>query len=119
MATHVVESQHTARSVGSGDLDVLGTPVVVAWCEEATCAALPLPAERTSVGVRVEIDHLAPSPVGSTITATAEIVESDDRRATFTVEATDERGTVVARGRVQRAIVDRERFLARLPGVGD
>ncbi|HWV25912.1 MAG TPA: hotdog domain-containing protein [Aeromicrobium sp.] len=117
--THVVESQHTARFVGSGDLDVLGTPVLLAWCEEATCAALDLPVDRTSVGVRVEIEHLAASPVGMTVTVTAHVLEHTDRRASFAVSATDAAGTELCRGRVERAVVDRERFLARLPRVGD
>ena len=117
--THVVGPEHTAAAVGSGDLDVLGTPVVLAWLEEATCAALDLPAELTSVGIRVEVEHLAASGVGATITASAEVVESDERRAVFTVSASDEHGTEVARGQVVRAIVDRERFLARVPAVGD
>ena len=112
--TRTVTPTDTARAVGSGDLDVLGTPVVLAWCEAATCAALDLAAERTSVGTRVEIAHLAPSPVGTEVTVTAEIEQVDDRRARFAVSAVDASGTEVARGIVERALVDRERFLSRL-----
>ena len=112
--THVVEPQHTAHSVGSGDLEVLGTPVVVAWCEEATCAALTLTDGQTSVGTRVEIEHLAASAVGTEVTAVAEVDLLEGRRARFIVTATDAGGTVLARGVVERAIVDREQFLARL-----
>ncbi len=115
--THVVDSQHTARTVGSGDLSVLGTPILLAWCEEATCAALDLAPHLTSVGVSVQLEHLAASPVGSTVTAVARIMEVDEKRARFNVSATDEHGTELCRGEVERAIVDRERFLSRLPGV--
>jgi len=117
--THVVSGEHTARAVGSGDLNVLGTPVLMAWCEEATCAALGLPPERTSVGVAVRIQHLAATPVGMTVTASATVLEADDRRARFEVSALDQHGTVLLTGEVDRAIVDRERFLDRLPRVGD
>lgn len=112
--TRTVSAADTARAVGSGDLDVLGTPVLLAWCEAATCAVLDLADGSTSVGTRVEIAHLAPSPIDTEVTATAEVVERDERRARFTVTATDGAGTEVARGTVERAIVDRERFLSRL-----
>lgn len=110
----IITTTDTARAVGSGDLDVLGTPVLIAWCEAATCAALDLAAGQTSVGTRVDIQHLAASPVGTEVTVTAEIEHLDDRRARFVVGAIDSSGTEVARGTVERAIVDRERFLSRL-----
>ncbi|MFT4188026.1 MAG: hotdog domain-containing protein [Aeromicrobium sp.] len=115
-ATHTVTDADTARAVGSGDLDVLGTPVLVAWCEAATCAALDLPAEATSVGTRVDVRHLAPSPVGATVTVRATVAEQSDRAATFTVEAR-QADTQIAAGTVTRAIVDRRRFLDRVNGV--
>lgn len=111
--TRAVSAGDTAIAVGSGDLEVLGTPVVIAWCEAATVAALQLDANLTSVGTHVDVRHLAPSPVGATIEVHAEITDRDDRTVTFAVEARDG-GTVVARGTVVRAVVDRERFLARL-----
>lgn len=109
-----VTDADTAIAVGSGDLAVLGTPVLIAWCEAATCAALDLPAGQTSVGTRVDLQHLAASPVGAEVTVTAEIEHLDDRRALFAVSASDADDTVLARGTVERAIVHRERFLARL-----
>jgi len=111
--TRTVTADDTALAVGSGDLEVLGTPVVIAWCEAATCAALELDTHLTSVGTRVDVRHLAPSPVGATIDVTATVAERTDRAATFTVEARDG-DTLVASGTVTRAVVDRERFLARL-----
>jgi len=112
--THTVTPEHTARAVGSGDLEVLGTPVLLAWCEEATCAALPLDDDQTSVGTRVEIEHLAASPVGVTITTTADVIARDGRLVTFRVAAVDDAGTLVGTGEVRRVIVERDRFLARL-----
>ncbi len=111
--TRTVTASDTALAVGSGDVEVLGTPVVVAWCEAATVAELSLDAHLTSVGTHVDVRHLAPSAVGTTIEVQADVTERDDRTATFAVEARDG-DTVVARGTVVRAVVDRERFLARL-----
>lgn len=117
--THVVTADDTARALGSGDLEVLATPRVLAWCEEATCAALELPADRTSVGTRVELEHLAASPVGATVTATATVVHTDGRLVRFQVVAQDASGTLLASGEVRRVMVDRERFSSRITPVGD
>ncbi|MEH3033789.1 MAG: thioesterase [Aeromicrobium erythreum] len=113
---HTVTDADTASALGSGDLAVLATPRLLAWCEEATCAALDLPAERTSVGTRVDLEHLAASPVGATVRARAEVVHEDGRLLRFRVTAHDvERDTLLASGEVRRVVVDRERFLSRLP----
>ncbi len=117
--THTVGPEHTARAVGSGDLEVLGTPVLLAWCEEATCDALALDPGQTSVGTRVEIEHLVASPVGATIIANADIVARDGRLVTFRVEAVDDAGALVGSGEIRRVVVDRDRFLARVRPVGD
>lgn len=116
--THTVGPEHTARAVGSGDLDVLGTPVVLAWLEAATCAALDLDPSQTSVGTRVEVQHLAASAVGATITATASVTQRDGRLVIFDVAARDQNEVLVASGQVRRIVVDRERFLSRVPAVG-
>lgn len=116
--TRTVGPEHTARAVGSGDLEVLGTPVVLAWLEAATCAALDLDPSQTSVGTRVEVQHLAASAVGATITATASITQRDGRLVIFDVAARDQNEVLVASGQVRRIVVDRERFLSRVPAVG-
>jgi predicted thioesterase len=113
--THRVGDDDTAAALGSGDLAVLATPRLLAWLEEATCAALDLEPHRTSVGTRVEVEHVAASPVGATVTATADVVHEDGRLLRFRVAAHDGHGTLVAHGEVRRVVVDRERFLARLP----
>ena len=101
----------TAFAVGSGEVQVLATPRVLALAEGATVAALAgaLGAGSTTVGTRVELDHVAPSPVGAEVTATADLVEVSGRRLTFTVRVTQD-GREVARGRITRAVVDRARF---------
>lgn len=109
----------TARALGSGDLDVLGTPRLLAWCEEATVAAVAprLDPARTTVGTRVDLAHERASGVGAAVTVRADLVHADGRLLRFEVvaEQESEAGTsVVARGQVTRVVVDRDRFLARL-----
>lgn len=112
-----VTDADTAVAVGSGTLPVLGTPRLLAWLEAATCAALEptLPAGATSVGTRVQVEHLAASPVGAEVEATASATYVDGRLHRFTVAARHVAdGRVVASGEVTRVVVDAERFLARL-----
>jgi fluoroacetyl-CoA thioesterase len=103
-----VTDADTAISLGSGDVPVLGTPRLVALCEEATVAAVAAALEpgQTTVGTRVELDHLAPSRVGERVAAEAELTQVDGRRLTFDVRVGE-----VARGRVHRVVVDRDRFV--------
>ena len=112
---HTVTDADTAIAVGSGDVPVLGTPRVLALCEGATVEALAghLEPNRTTVGVRVQLDHLAPTAVGSTVRVEAVLEELDGPRLTFKVTANDDRG-LVAVGRVTRVAVDRQRFLDKL-----
>ncbi|MBM7078244.1 thioesterase family protein [Micromonospora humida] len=109
-----VTGADTAAAVGSGDVPVLATPRVLALAEAATVAATAaaMPAGSTTVGVRVELSHLAATPVGRTVVAHARLVEADGRRLLFAVTVTDG-DTTVASGRVERALVDRQRFVAR------
>ena len=111
----------TARAMGSGDLDVLATPRLLAWCEAATMAELAdrlaeqLPSERTSVGSRVRLEHLAATPVGGVASVTAELDHQDGRLVRFSVSAVDRSGRLIATGEVTRVIVERQRFIERLP----
>ena len=111
--------EDTARALGSGDLEVLGTPRLLAWCEQATVvvAAAVLPSGRTSVGTRVELVHERASAVGTEVTVRAELVHVDGRLLRFDVVAEQDVAgarAVVARATVTRVAVDPERFLARL-----
>lgn len=113
-ATMVVTAADTAMAMGSGSVEVLATPRVVALCEEATCVALTgqLPDGWSSVGVRVELDHLRATLVGAAVSADAVLDEVDGRRLMFTVSAADEKGPIAA-GRVVRATVEVQRFMEK------
>lgn len=108
----MVTDDDTALAARSGAVAVLSTPRIVALCEEAAMKATEgqLAAEQTSVGMQVQLDHLAPTAVGHTVTAEATIDKMVGRRIIFTVSVHDERG-LVAVGRVTRVVVDIERFL--------
>jgi predicted thioesterase len=114
-----VTDADTAAAVGSGDLAVLGTPRLLAWCEAATCAAVAdsLEKTQTSVGTRVSLEHLAASPVGERVEVQASVAYVDGRLVRFTVAASHvSDGRVVGTGEVTRVVVDRERFLSRIAG---
>jgi fluoroacetyl-CoA thioesterase len=112
-----VTEADTASALGSGDVPVLATPRLVALAEAATVAATggALPAGATSVGTRVEVEHLAATAVGGAVAAEAVLSTVEGRRLVFEVTVRDTTGSgtaVVARGRVHRVVVDRDRFLA-------
>ena len=112
-----VTASDTAAALGSGSLPVLATPRLLAWCEAATCAAVDrdLPDERTSVGTRVQLEHVGASGVGAVVRVTATVAYVDGRLVRFQVAAEqDPDQLVVAHGEVTRVVVDRDRFLARL-----
>ena len=102
----------TAWALGSGDVEVLGSPRLIALCEAACCRAIgdALGAEETTVGLRVEFSHLAPTRVGSVVKAEATLDRTDGRRLTFTVSATDGCGLIGA-GKMTRVSVLRSQFL--------
>jgi len=113
---HAVEPTDTARALGSGSLDVLATPRLLAWMESATCAAVDvaLGEGQTSVGTRVAIEHARASAVGAAVTVAVELVHVDGRLLRFQVQASHADGVVVGHGEVTRVVVDVDRFLARL-----
>ena len=112
-----VKDGDTAEALRSGDVPMLATPRLVALSEETTVAALEgrLDAKVTTVGQRVQLDHLLPVPVGRSVRCEAKLVEVEGRRLNFTVSITCEQGLVAA-GKVTRVIVNRERFLERAGG---
>lgn len=109
-----VSEDDTALAFGSGSVAVLGTPRVLAWCEQATTDAIAgeLALGTSTVGIQVMLDHVAPSAVGQTITAEATLEKVAGRKLVFNVSARDERGLVAA-GKVVRIVIDEERFLAK------
>lgn len=110
-----VTDADTAASMGSGDVPVLATPRLIAWLEAATVqAAAPFTKQgQTTVGTSVRVEHRRATPVGGAVEVTAEPPEADGRRLTFEVRAVDDTGQLVATGEIDRAIVDREKFLGR------
>jgi fluoroacetyl-CoA thioesterase len=113
----VVQEEDTALALRTGSVPVLATPRVVALCEEATVLTLKdeLGARETSVGMKVQLDHLAPTGVGHTVAAEATVEKVNGRRVTFTVSVSDERG-LIAVGRVTRVVVDIDRFMDKVTG---
>jgi predicted thioesterase len=112
-----VEEADTAAAMRSGDVPVLATPRVVALAEQATVEAVAVALEPglTTVGSEVQLTHLAPSPVGSKVTADVVLESVESRRLVFRVSVTDARG-LVAVGRITRVVVQRDRFLERANG---
>ena len=108
----IVSDADTALALRSGEVAVLGTPRLIALAEEAALGAVAdsLPPGHTTVGMRVQIDHVAPTNVGTAVAAEATLEKVEGRRLTFTVSVTDH-GGLVAAGKVTRVIVETERFL--------
>ena len=114
-ASAVVVQENTAQALGSGSVPVFGTPALIALLEKAAVDALApgLAPGQTSVGVRVDVRHLAATPLGLTVSAQARLLAVDGRRLTFAVTAFDD-AEQVAEGIHERVIVDEQRFLARV-----
>jgi predicted thioesterase len=112
-----VTDADTAQSLGSGDVPVLGTPRVLALAEAATVVATArqMPGGVTTVGTRVEVDHRAPTAVGRLVTAFATLAKVDGRKLLFEVVVRDG-DDIVAEVRVERVILDRQRFIAKALG---
>jgi predicted thioesterase len=112
-----VTDDMTAERLGSGDLPVLGTPAVLALAEAAAVAAVSseLGDGQTTVGAEVQLEHIAPTSVGSTVVATAGLLGVDGRTLRFSFELTDPAGPI-ARGTHVRIVVDRVRFLETARG---
>ena len=115
----VVEEGHTARHLGSGNVFVLATPMMIALMEKASVTAVDhlLPEGQLTVGAHVDVRHLSPTPLGMRVTARSELVAVDGRKLTFYVEAFDEEGKI-GEGTHQRVIVDVARFWERVSAKG-
>lgn len=113
----VVDQGMTAASQGSGEMNGLATPVMIRLMEEAAVKAVAaeITPELTTVGTRLEITHVAPTPVGMKVEARATLLEVEGRVLVFAVSAEDEAG-VIGKGTHQRAIVRRQGFAERIEG---
>lgn len=109
-----VTVENTARHLGSGSVTVFATPEMIRWMERAAVAAVDhlLPEGYRTVGIRVDVRHLAATPLGMTVRSRAELLAVDGRKLTFRVEAFDEIEKV-GEGIHERVIVDLGRFRER------
>jgi len=111
----VVSDAHTAKSVGSGVAGVLATPVMINLIEAAALQAVEphLPEGQQSLGTWLEVSHVAATPVGMRVVATAELVRVDGRILEFKVKAVDE-VEEIGSGVHRRVVVNGEKFAARI-----
>lgn len=105
----------TAAAVGSGDMPVLATPMMMAMMENAAMLAVrdELPAGCTTVGGHIESSHLKPSQVGDVINAIAEVTKVEGKKIRFRIAAYSG-NTLLGEGTHLRFIVDRDKFMSRL-----
>ncbi len=114
----VVTESDTAQSVGTGDVPVLASSAIVAWCEEASFNVLApfVPAGSTSVAMRLHLDHIRAASVGCLVTSIATLERVEGRRYVFVVSALDDNNEQLASGRVVRVIVEVDSFLSTTCG---
>lgn len=110
-----VEKELTAKVVGSGELDVLATPAMIAFMEKASCELVKHSLEEgeTTVGTLVNVAHVRASLVGEKIIVESELIEIDRKRLVFHVKASSEAG-VIGEGTHERFIVNSEKFMNKL-----
>lgn len=111
----IVEEKHTAAAFGSGNIYVFSTPMMIGLMENAAlnCAQEGLDVDWSTVGTTVDIRHMAATPMGQRVYATAELVEIDDKKLLFKVEAFDE-NEKIGEGLHGRYIIHVEKFMARI-----
>src|SRR6266568_7015849 len=114
-ATTTVVHENTAASVGAGGVETFGTPMMIALMENAAWRAVADSLEEgdVTVGTAVNVRHLAATPLGQRVRATAELIEIEGRRLVFKVEAYDEKRKI-GEGQHERFIVNLERFIKRI-----
>ncbi len=112
--TFVVEAEHTAYHIGSGDERVLGTPWMISFMERVSnrLIAENLPDGWLSVGIHVDVRHLAPTPIRAEIRVHVEILEITKNRVKLSVAAWDAENQIGA-GNHTRAVVERQQFMQR------
>lgn len=109
--TVIVTEENTAKTMGSGTLDVFATPAMIALMEKTAWTSITPYLEKGegTVGIKLEISHDAPTPLGMTITCESELTEIDGRRLVFSVTATDGIDTI-GKGIHERFIINEEKF---------
>ncbi|RLG52141.1 MAG: thioesterase [Thermoproteota archaeon] len=116
-AQFMIREEHSAKSVGSGDVKVLSTPSMIAFMEAMSRDLVQpyLPEGYTTVGTRVDVRHLSPAPVGHEIIVISELTAVEGRKLIFKVEAFW-KGNKIGEGKHERYIVNLERFLDKVRG---
>jgi predicted thioesterase len=111
----VVGDEHTAPRIGSGRVRVLATPVMINLMEAAALDAVEnlIPAGHQSLGTHLDVRHIAATPVGMKVRATAKLLSVDGRTLEFQVEAHDEKD-LIGDGAHTRLVVNVERFDQRV-----
>ncbi|SFT59829.1 Predicted thioesterase [Selenomonas sp. GACV-9] len=112
--TEMVTEQNTAAALGSGSLPVYATPAMTCLMEKAATEAIEglLPEGWTSVGISLSVQHKAPTPVGLTVRAEAEVTAVDGRKVAFAVRAFDDREEI-GFGTHERFAVQKDKFVAK------
>jgi len=112
--TDTVRDSNTAKTLGSGSLSVYGTPAMLLLAEKTAVALLEgkLDTGMTTVGIRLDMEHVSATPVGCEITCTVELTEIDRKKLTFAVEVSDPAG-LIGKGSHERFIVDSAKFQSR------
>ncbi|WP_456156475.1 thioesterase family protein [Veillonella sp.] len=115
IATVTVTESNIAKTMKSGSLEVFATPAMCALMEEAAQAAVQphLEEGEGTVGISLSISHDAPSPIGSTITATATVTAVEGRKITFAIEASDGVG-IIGKGTHERFVINNEKFMTKV-----
>lgn len=114
-AITVVNEQNTALAMKSGTLSVFATPAMVALMEEASCKAIAnyLEEGEGTVGIKMNVDHVAPTALNDTVIATATLIQIEGRKLIFSVEARDNQ-KVIGKGIHERFIINNEKFMQNL-----
>lgn len=109
-----VDETNTARTMGSGTLDVFATPAMIALMEQTAWKSVEAELEEGAgtVGTFLEISHDAPTPLGMEVTCESELTAVNGRELIFEVKAYDERGTV-GKGIHKRFIINEQRFMEK------
>ena len=112
--TFSVTQDCSAKEVGSGTLEVLATPIMIARMEQAawTAVATHLSPDSSTVGTLMNVQHVSATPLGMNVTCRAELTEVDGRRLVFRVTAHDDKG-LIGEGVHERAMIQSDRFLAK------
>ena len=110
-----VETENLAVNVKSGSLEVLATPAMIAWMEEASCLCLDLEEGFSSVGIEINAHHYAPSPLGAQIRITSKVTEQKGKIISFYTEAWMNQ-TRIGWAEHKRAVIHIQKFMNRLNG---